>query len=79
VLPGSVSDQEILDVIAEEFGVPAAELPPGLRLGIAPWTSLNHVALLTRLSELYGIEIDDVAVQRLTSARAIADNVRLRR
>jgi acyl carrier protein len=71
--------QEILDLAAKHFNVPAATLAPDddffKKLGI---DSLQTLELLSRLEIHFGIELPDYEVQGVSDFRTLASRIQSR-
>jgi acyl carrier protein len=71
--------ERILDLAAEHFDVPRADLAPDddffRKLGI---DSLKALDLLTRLERHFGIELPDWEIQDVTDFRTLAERVHAR-
>lgn len=81
-MPAKTLDEitaEILDLAAQRFGVPRAELRPEddffKKLGI---DSLQALDLLTRLEQHFGIELPDYELQGVSDFRALAERIQAR-
>jgi acyl carrier protein len=71
--------QEVLDLAARHFSVPAASLAPEddffKKLGI---NSLQALELLSRLENHFGIELPDYEVQGVSDFRTLASRIQSR-
>lgn len=71
--------QEVLDLAARHFHVPAGSLSPAddffQKLGI---NSLQALELLTRLENHFGIELPDYEVQGVSDFRTLAERIQSR-
>lgn len=52
-----------------------SDLPRASQAGLPEWDSLAHVILLSAISEEFQIEVDDDAVETLTSYLLVVDYV----
>jgi acyl carrier protein len=81
-MPAKTLDEitaEILDLAAQRFHVPRAELHPEddffKKLGV---DSLQALDLLTRLEQHFGIELPDYELQGVSDFRALAERIQAR-
>ena len=64
------------EVVAGVLKVPVTAVTDALEFnGVAEWDSLNHVNLMLKLEEVYGVTIDEERMVELTSVRAIREFV----
>jgi len=70
---------EILDLAAEQFKVPRADLSPDddffKKLGI---DSLQALSLLTRLEQHFNVELPDYELQGVSDFRTLAERIQAR-
>ena len=64
------------EVVAGVLNVPVATVTDALEFnGVSQWDSLNHVNLMLKLEEVYGVTIGEEQMVELTSVRAIREFV----
>jgi acyl carrier protein len=73
------TEDEILNLAAEQFKVPRANLSPTddffKKLGI---DSLQALSLLTRLEQHFNVELPDYELQGVTDFRTLAERIQSR-
>lgn len=67
----------VREIVANELGVPAADVSPSLGLYAHPrWDSLTHVSILIRLESECGLNLSDRIAEELTTVQQMADRIR---
>lgn len=60
-------------LLADLFGVPAADIPANLAFGDLPqWDSSGHMDVMLALEEHFGVEVSAETIEHLTSLPAIS-------
>jgi acyl carrier protein len=70
-------DEEIIQIISTELGIPAGELTPGVHLRSLPgMESMKVLSIILKVEKKYGIELPDDATFRLETVGQFLDLVR---
>lgn len=71
---------ELRDVFAEVFHVPATEISPETQFGELPqWDSMGHMDLMVALESKFGVEINAETISQLVSIPAIIAHVQAKK
>lgn len=67
-------DERLGSVLADVFGMRAADIHPGLAKGdVASWDSLKQMDLVMSLEREYGITLEIIDIVAMTSVAAIVE------
>lgn len=66
------TDRTVIEVMARELGVPAADITPGLEYNSIPeWDSVAHITLASALEEAFGIQFGDDEIGQMNTVAKI--------